>query len=72
MVGTPVFCSPEQLRGEDLDARSDMYAVGVTLFQLLTGRFPFEGKTMPQLIANALEKRAPSPQQFRIFPSQSQ
>lgn len=64
-LGTPAFCSPEQLRGEELNLRSDMYAVGVTLFYLLTGRTPFEGKNMVQLLANALEKAPPSPAQFR-------
>jgi len=64
-LGTPAFCSPEQLRGEELNLRSDMYAVGVTLFYLLTGRTPFEGKNMVQLLANALEKVPPSPTQFR-------
>jgi serine/threonine protein kinase len=38
LVGTPAFCSPEQLRGEELSARADMYSVGGTLFFLLTGR----------------------------------
>ena len=65
MVGTPAFCSPEQLRGEELSARSDMYSVGVTLFYLLTGRMPFEGHNIVQLIANVLEKPAPSPRDFR-------
>ncbi|MFN0077324.1 MAG: protein kinase domain-containing protein [Prosthecobacter sp.] len=64
-LGTPAFCSPEQLRGDELNVRSDMYSVGVTLFYLLTGRTPFEGKNMVQLLANALEKTAPSPTQFR-------
>ena len=64
-LGTPAFCPPEQLRGEELNVRSDMYSVGVTLFYLLTGRTPFEGKNMVQLLANALEKPAPSPSQFR-------
>ena len=41
-LGTPAFCSPEQLRGDELNARSDMYSVGVTLYYLLTGRTPFE------------------------------
>ncbi len=41
-LGTPAFCSPEQLRGEELNARSDMYSVGATLFYLLTGRTPFD------------------------------
>jgi uncharacterized RDD family membrane protein YckC len=65
MVGTPAFCSPEQLRGEELSARSDMYAVGVMLYYLLTGKLPFAGQTMPQLIANTLEKRAESPRSHR-------
>ncbi|WP_395751289.1 protein kinase domain-containing protein [Prosthecobacter sp.] len=64
-LGTPAFCSPEQLRGEELNVRSDMYSVGVTLFYLLTGRTPFDGRNMVQLLANSLEKPAPSPVQFR-------
>ena len=65
MVGTPAFCSPEQLRGEELNARSDLYSVGVTLFYLLTARVPFDGHNLAQLTANVLEKHAPSPRQFR-------
>src|ERR1043166_841229 len=64
-LGTPAFCSPEQLRGEELNVRSDMYSVGVTLFFLLTGRTPFEGKNMVQLLANVIEQPAPSPKKFR-------
>ena len=64
-LGTPAFCPPEQLRGDELNVRSDMYAVGVTLYYLLTGRTPFEGKNMVQLLANSLEKPAPPPSLFR-------
>ena len=64
-LGTPAFCSPEQLRGEELNARSDMYSVGVTLFYLLTGRTPFDAPNMVQLLATVLEQRAPSPRKFR-------
>ncbi len=63
--GTPAFCSPEQLRGDELNVRSDMYSVGATLFYLLTGRTPFEAKNTVQLLATVLEKRAPSPVEFR-------
>jgi len=64
-LGTPAFCSPEQLRGEELNARSDLYSVGITLFYLLTGRTPFEGHTAVQLLANVLEKNPPSPKDIR-------
>jgi hypothetical protein len=64
-VGTPAFCSPEQLRGDELNVRSDMYSVGVTLFYLLTGRVPFEGHNIAQLTANVLEKPSPSPRDYR-------
>ena len=64
-LGTPAFCSPEQLRGDELSARSDLYSVGVTFFYLLTARTPFQGKSTTQLFANVLEKSAPSPQEFR-------
>jgi uncharacterized RDD family membrane protein YckC len=64
-LGTPAFCSPEQLRGEELNARSDMYSVGATLFYLLTGRTPFEARNVVALIATVLEQPAPSPRQFR-------
>ncbi len=63
-LGTPAFCSPEQLRGEELNARSDMYSVGATLFYLLTGRTPFDAANMVQLLATVLEQRAPSPRKF--------
>jgi serine/threonine protein kinase len=65
IVGTPAFCSPEQLRGGELNVRSDMYSVGGTLFYLLTGRVPFEGHNIAQLTANVLEKPAPSPRDSR-------
>lgn len=59
-LGTPAFASPEQLRGEQLDQRSDIYAVGVTLFYLLTGKPPFEGKNLVQLLATVLDKSPPN------------
>lgn len=49
MLGTPAYMSPEQVAGDETDARSDVYASGVILFQMLAGRLPFEGDASDQL-----------------------
>jgi len=64
-LGTPAFSSPEQLRGDELDIRSDIYAVGVTLFYLLTGRMPYRAENLVRLIATVLEHPARSPAELR-------
>jgi hypothetical protein len=64
-MGTPAFAAPEQLRGDELTVRSDIYSVGVTLFYLLTGRLPHESHDMVRLLAKVLENPAPSPAQYR-------
>jgi uncharacterized RDD family membrane protein YckC len=64
-LGTPTFSSPEQLRGDALDVRSDIYAVGVTLYYLLTGKTPFEGDNFVKLLTTVLEKAPESPTRFR-------
>jgi serine/threonine-protein kinase len=56
-VGTPGYISPEQVRGEEMDQRGDLYSVGVILFELLTGRLPFAGRSsMDVLLAHATEE----------------
>ncbi|WP_167546969.1 protein kinase domain-containing protein [Stieleria maiorica] len=65
ILGTPLFASPEQLRGDELDVRSDLYSVGVTLFNLLTGRLPFQADQMVRLLAIVLEQPAPPPSALR-------
>lgn len=57
ILGTPLYMSPEQLAGEKLDARSDLYSLGVTLYQLLTGSPPFRPKTMAELLRSITKER---------------
>jgi len=64
-LGTPAFSSPEQLRGDALTVRSDIYALGVTLYYLLTGRQPFEAANLMQMLATVLENRPQSPAAWR-------
>jgi uncharacterized RDD family membrane protein YckC len=66
LFGTPAFCSPEQLSGDVLTVRSDIYSVGVTLYHLLTGRMPFEAASLVQLLATVLERRPESPAKWDV------
>ena len=65
LLGTPAFASPEQLRGDELNARSDLYSVGATLFYLLTGHAPFEEANLVKLLARVLEEAPPDPRSVR-------
>ncbi|MBA3768813.1 MAG: serine/threonine protein kinase [Acidobacteria bacterium] len=60
VMGTPYYMSPEQCRGEPLDPRSDVYSLGVMLYEMLTGVPPFEGTTVASLITKHLTEAPPS------------
>ena len=65
ILGTPAYMSPEQATGEIVDARSDVYAVGVILFRMLSGRLPFEGDAIQQVRSHLI---APVPPLNRPYP----
>ena len=59
VLGTPSFMSPEQLSGKKVDGRSDLYSLGVMLFQLLAGVLPFRGESMAELMFKIANEEAP-------------
>ena len=65
ILGTPSFMSPEQLSGRAVDGRSDLYSLGVTLYQLLTGHLPFRGDSLGALMFDIANHLPTDPRQFR-------
>jgi serine/threonine protein kinase/Tfp pilus assembly protein PilF len=61
MVGTPDYMSPEQAEGRDVDARADLYSLGVMLFEMVTGQLPFEGDTALAVALKHKTERPPDP-----------
>lgn len=61
-VGTLLYMSPEQCRGEKLDRRSDVFSLAVVLYRLLTGQLPFEGRSLPEIIMKVVGMDPPPPE----------
>lgn len=66
VAGSPYYLAPEQLRGEAIDRRCDVYALGVVLFELLTGQRPFTGQTIEEI--NRAVLQAPTPAARQVNP----
>jgi serine/threonine protein kinase/TolB-like protein len=64
VMGTLAYMSPEQARGEEVDCRSDIFSLGVALYELLTGRMPFTGETTVALVDNLLHAEPLALNQF--------
>ena len=60
LLGTPFYMSPEQVKGEPTDARSDIYALGIILYQMSTGTLPFRGNTPYEVMAQRLQREPQS------------
>ena len=65
LVGTPAFMSPEQVKGDAVDGRSDVYALGIVLYRLLTGQLPFSSDSTTALINAHVEKPIPDIRQIK-------
>ncbi len=68
VMGSPQYLSPEQIRGEELDGRSDVFSLGVVLYELLSGKRPFDGETLTTLVYKILHQEPPPVSALRAVP----
>jgi len=64
IIGTPQYMSPEQVQGEGIDQRSDIYSLGVILYEMLTGRLPFEGDSPVRVALKHTKESPPDPRKI--------
>ena len=65
LLGTPQYMAPEQIRGEKVDARTDVYAMGAMVYELITGRLPFEAPTLMAILSKHLTEMPVPPSDRR-------
>ena len=65
ILGTPSYMAPEQVTGREITPATDIYSLGVVMFEMVTGRLPFTGKNWRELAFARLEQRAPSPKSLQ-------
>jgi serine/threonine protein kinase len=69
ILGTPEFMSPEQIRGRPIDARSDIYALGIVAFEMFSGKLPFQGRSAQEMMIARLRGKPATLHQYRAdFP----
>jgi serine/threonine protein kinase/Tfp pilus assembly protein PilF len=61
VMGTPIYMSPEQARGLPVDARTDVFSLGIVLYEMVAGRLPFEGSNRNEIMASVLSDKEPQP-----------
>jgi serine/threonine-protein kinase len=61
VLGTAIYMSPEQARGQQVDARTDIFSLGVVLYEMVAGRLPFEGSTSSEVLASMFSEKEPQP-----------
>ncbi|MCJ7679945.1 MAG: protein kinase, partial [Candidatus Aminicenantes bacterium] len=66
MIGTPEYMSPEQVDGKEVDQRSDIYSMGIILYEMVTGRVPFEGETALSIAMKQKSESPKDPTEFNI------
>jgi serine/threonine protein kinase/TolB-like protein/Flp pilus assembly protein TadD len=70
VLGTVQYMSPEQARGQEVDARTDIWSLGVVLYEMVAGRAPFEGETPSHLIVSIMEREPPPLSRYAQVPAE--